>query len=605
MNQKQGIRTLKILVIFMVLVIVATVSIFLIISGHEQSKSNDALSALKEEDPRLKLVENCFRHLSETDNSFRLYALSYDPAQLYKYKTGIDSLVLTLESLKISFESVSPKENLVSRAGNSMIRKLSISANFIRLKRLTDSLLLVAISADSLKIASQKGKLFFVKRYKPNISDIRIDTLSVVTTTEKNKKGFFGKIKSFFVGEKEKSATNQQLRLAESGTASISSDSLSFLEQINETIADNSYNYYQKQLKIQKIFREKLERQERLLIQTNNELMDNLKHILNEIYVQEQKHDLDIQNQAINIVGQATKKLNLTGIISLGLIIILTSLIFICIRKINLFHKMETDKLIRNIINLNAELENRVSERTAQLVSANQELEFTNLKLETSNQELEAFSYSVSHDLRAPVRRIEGLCSMLGEDYSTLFDEQGKDLLKRITDSSLHMNQLIEDMLKLSRITRQTVSKSPCNLSEMAAQISEELKFAYTERDVVCKIEEGIIVDADPHLLQIALQNLLDNAWKYSSKVEHPEVTVGSEIRDNKRVIFIKDNGVGFDMSQAGKLFTPFQRLHSDEQFKGTGVGLATVKRIIVKHGGNITVQSEPGKGTTFSFIFE
>jgi len=248
------------------------------------------------------------------------------------------------------------------------------------------------------------------------------------------------------------------------------------------------------------------------------------------------------------------------------------------------------------------DLVNRQKERIAEVLG---KLEATNVKLEETNQELEAFSYSVSHDLRAPVRRIEGLSDMLREDYEKVLDDAGKDLLSRITGSSVLMNQLIEDMLKLSRITRYTVSKTTCSLSEMAAKICGDLKLAYPGHEVTCRIEDGIIVEADPNLLQIALQNLLDNAWKYSSKAESPEVTVGREMKDGKKVIFIRDNGVGFDMSQAGKLFTPFQRLHSDDQFKGTGIGLATVKRIIVKHGGTISAHSEPGKGTIFYFTLE
>ncbi len=261
------------------------------------------------------------------------------------------------------------------------------------------------------------------------------------------------------------------------------------------------------------------------------------------------------------------------------------------------------------------------------LETSNLKLEKTNLKLEDANKELEAFSYSVSHDLRAPVRRIEGLCEMLSEDYEKVMDDAGRDLLSRITGSTVLMNTLIEDMLKLSRITRQSVSKAPCDISEMAKKICEDIKQNYPGKEVTCRIQEGIIVEADAHLMQIAMQNLIDNAFKYSSKVERPEVIVkcerqdgemrNGEMQDGKMqngkacgekrsdvamVISVRDNGVGFDMSQAGKLFTPFQRLHSDEEFKGTGIGLATVKRIIVKHGGTISVESEPGKGTVFSF---
>jgi signal transduction histidine kinase len=246
-----------------------------------------------------------------------------------------------------------------------------------------------------------------------------------------------------------------------------------------------------------------------------------------------------------------------------------------------------------------------VNKQKEEIIKVLGELESTNLKLESTNHELEAFSYSVSHDLRAPVRRIEGLSTMLKEDYEKLLDAEGKDLLSRVTESSQLMNSLIEDMLQLSRITRQTVTKAPCNVSEMAAKICEDLRPVYSGPEFRCSVEEGIIVNADSHLLRIALQNLLDNAFKYSSRTEYPEILIRSEIKDNRTAIIIEDNGAGFDMSKADKLFTPFQRMHTEEQFKGTGIGLATVKRIVVKHGGTIGVRSEPGKGTTFSLTFE
>ena len=232
-------------------------------------------------------------------------------------------------------------------------------------------------------------------------------------------------------------------------------------------------------------------------------------------------------------------------------------------------------------------------------------LELTNRNMEAANQELEAFSYSVSHDLRAPVRRIEGLCGLISEDYEKLLDEKGKDLLSRITTSSMMMNRLIEDMLKLSRITSTAVTRTYCNLSEMASRICDDLKINFTGFSATCTIERNIMVDADERMLHIVLQSLLDNAFKYSSHADKPEIRVYSEIKDNRKMVCIADSGIGFDMTRAGKLFTPFQRLHSDEQFKGNGIGLAMVKRIVSKHGGTISALSEPGKGTIFRFTME
>jgi len=240
---------------------------------------------------------------------------------------------------------------------------------------------------------------------------------------------------------------------------------------------------------------------------------------------------------------------------------------------------------------LNEELEQKVIDRTAQLVA--------------SNTELETFSYSVSHDLRAPVRRIEGLIQALNEDYTQHLDNAGKDFLARISESVANMRQLIEELLKLSRIARQELEKTDVNISGMAQDICNKLKIANPQRNVKVKIMEKMVFDGDARLVQIALQNLLDNAWKYTGRAENPMIEIGTVKKNGKTVIFVRDNGVGFDMGHYDKLFTPFQRLHSDDLFTGTGIGLATVKRIILKHGGAIWAESEPEKGTTFFFILK
>jgi signal transduction histidine kinase/Tfp pilus assembly protein PilF len=226
-------------------------------------------------------------------------------------------------------------------------------------------------------------------------------------------------------------------------------------------------------------------------------------------------------------------------------------------------------------------------------------------EIKAMNDELEAFAYSISHDLRAPVRRIEGLGKILMEDYSGLLDEEGKNIVRMLDDTSLTMNMLIEDLLKLSKITRTTVQRASCDVTLRAGDICNILKKQYAGQEVNCIIQEGMTVNADPQLLNIALQNLLENAFKYTSRSEAPEVIIRSETRDEKTIILISDNGAGFSMSQAGKLFIPFQRLHTEEEFKGTGIGLAIVKRIVTKHGGTIGAESEPGKGTTFFLSFE
>jgi len=331
-----------------------------------------------------------------------------------------------------------------------------------------------------------------------------------------------------------------------------------------------------------------------LMAEKYNEMLYGVK-VVTRAAMLNQKNEERIKNQRLELLELKNRQqLVFVFVSASGLMILIIVVVII----INSRRKLKRSYRLVNQKN------DEITRIMGELTIINGKLEASNRDFAAANQELEAFSYSVSHDLRAPVRRIESLGKLLIEDYEKLLDEEGKDLLKRISESSALMNSLIEDMLKLSRITRQAVSKAPCNISEMAAKICGELKLSYPGREYSCSIEEGMEVFADSSLIRIALQNLLDNAFKYSSLTEHPEITIRSEEKENSKIMIIQDNGAGFDMSLAGKLFTPFQRMHTDEQFKGTGIGLATVKRIIVKHGGSIAVSSEPGKGTMFSLTF-
>lgn len=239
---------------------------------------------------------------------------------------------------------------------------------------------------------------------------------------------------------------------------------------------------------------------------------------------------------------------------------------------------------------LNEELEARVQARTAEL--------------EDANRELEAFSYSVSHDLRSPLRKIESFSTFLLEDYHDELDEQAQDYLDRIGAASQHMSQLIEDLLKLSRVSNNTLEvEKVVSLSEIATAVVEDLRHAYPKREVSVEIKEGVQVPGDPRLLWILMQNLLSNAWKFTGQEADPRVKFGVWVNEaGQPVYFVSDNGVGFDMKHAEKMFTPFQRLHSADEFPGTGIGLAIVQRVIRRHGGRIWPESEQGRGATFCF---
>jgi light-regulated signal transduction histidine kinase (bacteriophytochrome) len=221
---------------------------------------------------------------------------------------------------------------------------------------------------------------------------------------------------------------------------------------------------------------------------------------------------------------------------------------------------------------------------------------------DASYRELESFSYSVSHDLRAPLRSIDGYSKVLLEDYPDKLDEKGKKFLLRISAAAIKMGQLIDDMLNLSRVTRTEMKRERVEMTSIAKKIAQSLVESNPGRQVEFKIADGIVAEGDSHLLTIVLDNLLGNALKFTEKKEQAEIEFGIRPDENEKVYFVRDNGAGLDMTFKEKLFQPFQRLHRPEDFSGTGIGLATVKRIIERHGGRVWIKGEVGKGTAVYF---
>jgi PAS domain S-box-containing protein len=240
------------------------------------------------------------------------------------------------------------------------------------------------------------------------------------------------------------------------------------------------------------------------------------------------------------------------------------------------------------ISRLNADLERRVAERTVQL--------------EVANKELEAFSYSVSHDLRAPLRAVDGFSTMLLDRYGAQFDGQGRHYLQRVREGAQRMDQLINDLLRLSGIARSQMHWRTVDISALARAITTELQNTQPERSVEFVVTDGVMVEGDAGLLRTALENLLGNAWKYTSKHATARIEFGVSHQDGRTVCFVRDDGAGFDMAYVGKLFGAFQRLHAADEFEGTGIGLATVQRIIHRHGGRLWAEGGVEQGATFYF---
>jgi PAS domain S-box-containing protein len=238
----------------------------------------------------------------------------------------------------------------------------------------------------------------------------------------------------------------------------------------------------------------------------------------------------------------------------------------------------------------------------ADVQKLNEDLKQRAAQLEASNKELEAFSYSVSHDLRAPLRSIDGFSQVVLEDYGEQLPADARNYLERVRAASHRMATLIDDLLNLSRVTRTALQPRFINVSKMAEEITQSLREGNPDREVTFSITPDLMVEADPHLMHIVMENLFSNAWKFTSKRDRAIIEFGQQSRAKERTFFVRDNGVGFDMAYVDKLFGVFQRLHSVSEFPGTGVGLATVHRIISIHGGRIWAESVEGKGTTFYF---
>jgi signal transduction histidine kinase len=251
-------------------------------------------------------------------------------------------------------------------------------------------------------------------------------------------------------------------------------------------------------------------------------------------------------------------------------------------------HITERKQVEEDVRRLNEELERRVRDRTAQF--------------EVSNKELETFAYSVSHDLRGPLRAIDGFSlSLLKDAKDTLSKDMMEDLV-RVRKAAQRMSRLIDSLLTLSRTTRQEMTIEPVDLSLIAREIASDLQKSDPSRSAEFVITPGMMVNGDKQLLHLALQNLLNNAWKFSRNGKQALIEFGVESTDGKQVYFVRDNGAGFDMTYVDKLFGSFQRLHSEKEFEGTGIGLATVQRIIQRHGGKIWAEGMVGAGATFYF---
>lgn len=252
------------------------------------------------------------------------------------------------------------------------------------------------------------------------------------------------------------------------------------------------------------------------------------------------------------------------------------------------------------------QVKERVAARNAERLSTLADsLARTARGLEAAHRELDAFTYAVAHDLRTPLRSIDGFSQALLEDCADRLDTDGKRYLKHIRDAAKQMAGLIDDLLRLSRVTRAELRREQVDLSELARAVLARLQGAQPDREVELVVQAGLVTEADPRLLDVVLMNLLGNAWKFTGKQASARIEFGANGGEKPVVFFVRDNGAGFNAAYAGKLFGVFQRLHAAQEFEGTGIGLATVQRIVHRHGGRVWAEGEVDRGATFYFTLE
>lgn len=332
-----------------------------------------------------------------------------------------------------------------------------------------------------------------------------------------------------------------------------------------------------------------------VLIGTGKAQMEHLRQIADTMEAEEQRL-LTIRTRQTQISSRrARETLGLASFIDF-LLIILIFRYFVRERE----QRLASEEIAEHLAIARAQAEANAAEVSLLNHTLEERVRVRTLELETTNRELEAFSYSVSHDLRAPLRTIDGFSLALEEDYASLVDDIGRDYIRRIRTGVQRMGELIDSLLQLSRITRASIVREPFNLSDLVTSVADELKDQNQDRQITFHIEENLEVDADPRLVRIAMENLLGNAVKFSAKVTHAVIEFGWD--KEREAWFVRDNGAGFDMNYSTKLFNAFNRLHGDKDFRGSGIGLATVARVVRRHLGKIWAEAAVDHGATFWF---
>jgi len=582
MSTSSNIITLRILLALLILVIFAMLTGLYFVRKAEQKKTGEALNFLRYKDKNLEMMEQSFQKLYEADNDFRMYTLTYDHQYFMQYSRDIHELMMTLDSLRSGMQPDSTETDLVTEASETILRKKNIAFHFIRLKRLTDSLLYVALSMDSLKLGTLPQEAYNIKRYYPDLRKMGLDTLSISSSTiteEKKKKGFFAKVKDFFKGSSEKTTTTtQEIRITEEGdTISETIDTTLSVDQVSQVIAGQTNIYYQKQLRLQKTFRQQMEKQEKALILTNKTLMDDLREILQILDDQvEERNDL-IHRNAIGVIDRSARVVNMTTLLTLFIIGLLLFLMILTIRKIITYQK--------------------------QIIDARK-------KALDEAADKSRFLAFMSHELRTPLTSIIGFSEQLKQ---TPLDATQQTFITSMRASSEMLLTTVNDILDLSKLEagKMKFFAAPFRPDEVVKQVLSSLRPAAEQKGLEVflhnNLPEKLTLMGDEMRLKQVLINVINNAIKYTEK-GRITVSLSSDPCESKQCLNVQvaDTGIGIPKNRLEDVFSEYSQVHDQSAKKwiiGTGLGLPICKKIVDQQGGKIWAESQAMQGSTFIFV--